>query len=113
MKKQMITLAMTMLIGTTSVFGDATSVQAAENNLVIDGSQMTEEIAEKALGKLTYYEVTVTRTAIRSGAGSTYSVLQYAYKGELYKKIGESGDWIKIKYGTKYGYLNKSYLKKK
>lgn len=32
MKKQMITLAMTMLIGTTSVFGDATSVQAAENN---------------------------------------------------------------------------------
>ena len=44
MKKQMITLAMTMLIGTTSVFGDATSVQAAENNLVIDGSQMTEEI---------------------------------------------------------------------
>ena len=65
MKKQMITLAMTMLIGTTSVFGDATSVQAAENNLVIDGSQMTEEIAERALGKLTYYEVTVTRTAIR------------------------------------------------
>ena len=54
-----------------------------------------------------------TRTAIRSGAGSTYSVLQYAYKGELYKKIGESGNWIKIKYGTKYGYLNKSYLKKK
>lgn len=67
MKKQMITLAMTMLIGTTSVFGDATSVQAAENNLVLDGSQMTEEIAERALGKLTYYEVTVTRTAIRSG----------------------------------------------
>ena len=54
MKKQMITLAMTMLIGTTSVFGDATSVQAAENNLVLDGSQMTEEIAERALGKLTY-----------------------------------------------------------
>ena len=44
MKKQMITLAMTMLIGTTSVFGDATSVQAAENNLVLDGSQMTEEV---------------------------------------------------------------------
>ena len=51
MKKQMITLAMTMLIGTTSVFGDATSVQAAENNLVLDGSQMTEEIAERALGQ--------------------------------------------------------------
>ena len=63
MKKQMITLAMTMLIGTTSVFGDATSVQAAENNLVLDGSQMTEEIAERALGKLTYYEVTVTSTS--------------------------------------------------
>ena len=29
MKKQMITLAMTMLIGNTSVFGGATSVQAA------------------------------------------------------------------------------------
>lgn len=74
----MITLAMTMLIGTTSVFGDATSVQAAENNLVLDGSQMTEEIAERALGKLTYYEVTVTRTAIRSGAEArilSYSML--------------------------------------
>ena len=29
MKKQMITLAMTMLLGTASAFGDATSVQAA------------------------------------------------------------------------------------
>ena len=82
MKKQMITLAMTMLIGTTSVFGDATSVQAAENNLVLDGSQMTEEIAERALGKLTYYEVTVTRTAIRSGAGSVKTPLDKSFQSE-------------------------------
>lgn len=113
MKKQMITLAMTMLLGSTSVFGGTTSVQASENNLIVDGSQMTEQIAEQALGKLTYYEVTVTRTAIRSGAGSSYSVLQYAYKGELYKKIGQSGNWIKVKCGAKYGYIDKTYLKKK
>lgn len=43
MKKQMITLAMTMLIGTTSVFGGATSVQAAPIQDNMSYCEITQE----------------------------------------------------------------------
>lgn len=46
MKKQMITLAMTMLIGTTSVFGGATSVQAAPIQDNMSYCEITQGVSE-------------------------------------------------------------------
>lgn len=46
MKKQMITLAMTMLLGTASAFGDATSVQAASIQDDISYCEITQEVSE-------------------------------------------------------------------
>lgn len=117
MKKQMITLAMTMLIGTTSVFGGATSVQAA---LIQDDMSyceitqvVSENVQDSARGIFSVsYQVIVDNTAIKEKPKSSSKTIGIAYKGEKYKKVGESENWLKIRYGTGYGYIIKSALKK-
>lgn len=117
MKKQMITLAMTMLIGTTSVFGGATSVQAAPIQEDMSYCEITQGVSENvqdsARGIFSmYYEVIVDNTAIKEKAKSSSKTIGTARKGTKYKKVGESGNWIKISYANDYGYIIKSALKK-
>ena len=117
MKKQMITLAMTMLIGTTSVFGGATSVQAVpiqdDMSYCEIAQEVSENVSDSARGIFSvHYQVIVDSTAIKEKAKSSSKTIGTAYKGKQYKKIGESGNWIKIHYGNDYGYIIKSALKK-
>lgn len=117
MKKQMITLAMTMLIGTTSVFGGATSVQAASIQDDMSYCEITQEVSENASDSTrgifnVYYQVTVDKTLIKEKAKSSSKTIGIACKGAKYKKVGESGSWIKISYANDYGYIIKSALKK-
>lgn len=115
MKKQMITLAMTMLIGTTSVFGGATSVQAAPIQDDMSYCEITQVVSENvqdsARGILVWAIVIVDNTAIKEKPKSSSKTIGIAYKGEKYKKVGESENWLKIRYGTGYGYIIKSALK--
>ena len=117
MKKQMITLAMTMLIGNTSVFGGATSVQAApiQDHMfyceIVQG--VSENVQDSARGIFSvYYQVIVDNTAIKEKPKSSSKTIGTAYKGKQYKKAGETEKWIKIKYSDNYGYIIKSALKK-
>ena len=116
MKKQMITLAMTMLIGTTSVFGGATSVQAAPIQDDMSYCEITQGVSENVQDSARifsmYYEVIVDNTAIKEKAKSSSKTIGTARKGTKYKKVGESGNWIKISYANDYGYIIKSALKK-
>ena len=117
MKKQMITLAMTMLIGTTSVFGGATSVQAAPIQDNMSYCEITQGVSENvqdcARGIFSVsYQVIVDNTAIKEKAKSSSKTIRIARKGAKYKKVGESGDWIKISCADNYGYIIKSALKK-
>ena len=117
MKKQMITLAMTMLIGNTSVFGGATSVQAASIQDNMSYCEIMQEVSanvqDSARGIFSvYYQVIVDNTAIKEKAKSSSKTIGTTYKGKQFKKIGESGNWIKINYGNGYGYIIKSALKK-
>ncbi len=117
MKKQMITLAMTMLIGTTSVFGGATSVQASSIQDDMSYCEITQEVSENASDSTrgifnVYYQVTVDKTLIKEKAKSSSKTIGIACKGAKYKKVGESENWLKIRYGNGYGYIIKSALKK-
>ena len=117
MKKQMITLAMTMLIGTTSVFGGVTSVQAAsiqdDMSYCEIEQEVSENVSDSARGIFSvYYQVIVDSTAIKEKAKSSSKTIGIACKGAKYKKVGESGNWIKISYANDYGYIIKSALKK-
>lgn len=117
MKKQMITLAMTMLLGTAGAFGDATSVQAASIQDDIFYCEITQEVSEdvqdSARGIFSVsYQVIVDNTAIKEKPKSSSKTIGTAYKGKQYKKAGETEKWIKIKYSDNYGYIIKSALKK-
>lgn len=55
--------------------------------------------------------VTAEHLRLRSGAGSSTSTLAYASKGEVVVLLGKSGDWYKVIYNLREGYMHSSYLK--
>ena len=55
--------------------------------------------------------VTASALRLRSGPGSTYSTTAYAPKGDVVVLLGKTGDWYKVIYNLKEGYMHSSYLK--
>ena len=47
---------------------------------------------------------------VRSGAGTSYSVLGSLSNGAKVEIVETSGTWYKIKYGSGYGYVSKDYI---
>ncbi len=54
--------------------------------------------------------VTATSLRLRSGASSSTSTLAYASKDEVVVVLGKTGDWYKVNYNLKTGYMHSSYL---
>ena len=46
---------------------------------------------------------------VRSGAGTSYSVIGVLASGKSASVVGTSGSWYKIKYGSGYGYISSKY----
>lgn len=46
---------------------------------------------------------------VRSGPGTSYSVIGSLSTGKTADVVGVSGNWYKIKYGNDYGYINSAY----
>ncbi len=57
--------------------------------------------------------VTASALNVRSGAGTSYSVIGSLSKGKAASVVGTSGNWYKIKYGSGYGYISASYTSAK
>jgi hypothetical protein len=49
---------------------------------------------------------------VRSGPGTSYSQIGQAPVGNKYTYLGEQGDWYKISFGGKEGWVSKDYSKK-
>ncbi|MEX0587240.1 MAG: SH3 domain-containing protein [Patescibacteria group bacterium] len=49
---------------------------------------------------------------VRSGPGTSYSQIGQAPEGSKYTYLGEQGDWFKIQFGSKEGWVSKDYSKK-
>ena len=47
---------------------------------------------------------------VRSGAGTSYSVIGSLSNGAKVEIVETSGNWYKIKYGSGYGYISKDYV---
>ena len=54
---------------------------------------------------------TTSNLNLRSGPSTKQSIITTIKKGSKVEVISTSGDWSKIKYGTKIGYSSKKYLK--
>lgn len=54
--------------------------------------------------------VTTDSLRLRSGPSTTSSTLAYAEKGEVVVLLDKSGNWYKVLYNLKEGYMHQSYL---
>ena len=56
--------------------------------------------------------VTADTLNVRSGAGTSYTVLGTLSKGKAVTVTGQNGDWYKISYNGKTAYVSKKYISK-
>ncbi|WP_017381224.1 D-alanyl-D-alanine carboxypeptidase family protein [Paenisporosarcina sp. TG-14] len=66
----------------------------------------------KKVATATVNYVTTDNLNMRSGASTKYKVLVTIPRGKSVSYVSKSGSWYKVKYGSKTGFVNSSYLKK-
>lgn len=54
--------------------------------------------------------VTANGVRMRSGPGTSYSIISYYNKGVQFTVIGKSGDWYQVKSGNVTGYMSSKYI---
>lgn len=75
-----------------------------------DSEEEKEPEAEKPVSNtVEYIRCTGDNVNIRSGAGTSYSVLGSAEKGTIYAVIEKKGSWYKTYYRNKIAYIHASY----
>lgn len=121
MKKQMMMIVMTIFVGAVCVINGGITVNAAELNektnyeleqINSDRINSVDESSARGLFS-TKYIVTATKSAIRSGAGTSYSVIGYIYRGSIVEVKSISNGWAKTKFNGTTGYIKASDLEKK
>ena len=81
------------------------ATKPSEENPPVQPAQPTEP-KEK---KISYITVTVDGVNIRSGGGTSYSVLGTAEKLTLYANLGEENGWFKTQYKNRTAYISGKY----
>ena len=79
-----------------------TSASASTSSNTNSGSTATTSVSK------TVY-VTASSLNVRSGAGTSYSVIGGVANGKAVSVVGSTNGWYKIKYGGGYGYISSSY----
>lgn len=57
-----------------------------------------------------YVNTQSTGLNVRTGAGTTYSIVTSLPKGTKFEILSQSGDWTRIQYGNITGYVHSSYV---
>ena len=72
-------------------------------------------LISKKQPKLTIVDETLSITTeklnVRSGAGTSYSVIGSLTKGQTVESVGTTGSWYKVKYQNTFGYISAQYAK--
>ena len=71
--------------------------------------EIKEDLPAVTYSNAEYIRCTGNNVNIRSGAGTSYSILGSAEKGTMYAVIEKKGDWYKTYYRNKVAYINASY----
>ena len=74
-------------------------------SIIVPLSDTTESYASEI-------RITTTRVHFRTGAGTSYTSMGVLEKGTKVNYIGESGNWTKVEYNSKTGYISSTYLTK-
>lgn len=88
---------------------EQTPEQAPENNQTTQPPTPEETPEPQAPKTQKYIRCVGDNVNLRSGAGTSYTVLGQAEKGTMYAVIERTGNWYKIKYKNKTAYLYSEY----
>lgn len=72
---------------------------------LINAAQTQRDIPESAVKSITIYKVAAKTAVVRSGPGLKYKKIGYLKKGTVLTVTGSKGEWLKIKYKNKSGYV--------
>lgn len=84
------------------------NVQNKSETINLNYSKRSEELTENKLG--TVHNVS-TNLSLRSGTSTDSKTLAYLLPGEGFKIIAKSGEWYRIDYKGKVGYVHNNYVK--
>ncbi|WP_337019348.1 SH3 domain-containing protein [Oceanobacillus massiliensis] len=75
----------------------------------ITASALNESAAFTSQDK--YFEVTQSNVTLYDNSSGSLKAVGYLIKGQIFKRVEDIGNWHKIKYGNKYGYVWKEATK--
>ena len=71
----------------------------------------TKPISHNIMRAITYMQVTGNSVNVRTGPSTSYKSIMKLNKGNRVEYISNSGNWSKIKYNGKEGYISNNYIK--
>jgi uncharacterized protein YgiM (DUF1202 family) len=89
------------------LFVGITPVQAMELNNKANAVEDQERLFDSE------YVVVSEKAAIRSGAGSSYEVIEYVYKDDIIQVRSIKNGWAKVNGKGRIGYIKTTALRKK
>ena len=83
-----------------------------KENIILNNNSGTEKPGDSSTSETVQTGIVKVSNAlnVRSGAGTSYSVLGSLSNGAKVEIVETSGTWYKIKYGSGYGYVSKDYV---
>ena len=89
------------------LFVGITPVQAMELNNKANAVEDQERLFDSE------YDVVSEKAAIRSGAGSSYELIEYVYKDDIIQVRSIKNGWAKVNWKGRIGYIKTTALRKK
>ena len=71
----------------------------------------TKTTSNNIVRTITYMEVTGNSVNVRTGPSTSYKSIMKLNKGDKVEYISSSGNWSKIRYNEKEGYISNTYIK--
>jgi hypothetical protein len=100
----------TVSVGYLGESGAGLSTAASETLSSLQEILFPAPVVKKV--KVLILETGVGFLRVRSGPGVSYSEIGRAIPGRKYDYLGQSGEWFKIKFGTREGWVSKEYSRK-
>ena len=71
----------------------------------------TKTTSNNIVRTITYMEVTGNSVNVRTGPSTSYKSIMKLNKGDKVEYISSSGNWSKVRYNEKEGYISNTYIK--
>ncbi|SFU79758.1 Uncharacterized conserved protein YgiM, contains N-terminal SH3 domain, DUF1202 family, partial [Clostridium sp. DSM 8431] len=101
-------VASSAIAGSVGLSGNVVQADEIDKNINNDVKKNdTSEVSLHTTGKVINVN---SNLRVRSDAGNDYDTIGYVYNGQEIKILSEKGDWYRISFEDKEGYVSKNYI---